>query len=85
MFLPKDTSSTEASEDSKTKMTSFKEFDDEDRSDNGGGTMSDLNESEDDYDAMLMGGRKTLEKGKTGSKSKRGNIRKDPKAVITQD
>lgn len=82
MMLPKDTSTQESSED----VSTFKEFEDDDRSDNGQ-SVPDNNEDEDDYDAMLTTGRqtKTLEKGKTGSKSKRGNIRKDPKAIITQD
>jgi len=46
-----------------------------------------MNDDDDDYDAMLAGTRqtKTLEKGKVGSKSKRGGIKKDPKAIITQD
>lgn len=63
-------------------MTTFKEFEDDDKSDNGG---NQNNDDDDDYDSMLSGSSKTLQKGKVGSKSNRASIKKNPKAVMTQD
>lgn len=65
-------------------MTTFKEFEDDDKSDNGG---NQNNDDDDDYDLMLSGSSstKTLQKGKVGSKSNRASIKKNPKAVMTQD
>ena len=76
-----------SSEDSlNTDSKKFAEFEDDDKSDNASALGASLEDDEDDYNNML-GGRqtKTLDKGKVGSKSKRGKPTKDPKAIITAD
>ena len=89
MMLPKESTSSstqDTSSQDEKKVTTFQEFEDDDKSDSGtGGNMN--NDDEDDYDAMLTGSSstKTLQKGKNGSRSTRSSIKKNPKAVMTQD